>query len=160
MEENNNEQTNSQPTQEFTAQEATNKTEPIATKRARIKWNSLKKLKVACAALAIGLALSLGGNIALVSSNFNNPADMRHDAKMEQFAFNQNDRGADKAGRPDSSGTPGENMKSDETNESEKPDTSNKPGESDKTKHQSNAAGNEQGSQKQDQTGQSENVEA
>ena len=155
MEETNKEQTNAQQTQEFTAQEAANRTEPVATKQPRVKWSSLKKLKVACAALAIGLALSLGGNIALVAGNLNNPADIRHDAKMEQ-SFAPGDRSGNAAERPGMLGAPEEDGESSNADANEKPDMSSKPDESGKSKQQNNDAGNEQGGQNQNQSSQSE----
>lgn len=158
MEETNKEQTNAQPTQEFTAQEAANRTEPVATKQPRVKWSSLKKLKVACAALAIGLALSLGDNIALASGGFNKPADMRHDAKMEQ-SFAPGDRDGSAAERQDMPSAPGESRESGNADTSEKPSMNNKLGESDKSKQQNDDAVNEQ-TQNQNQSGQSENKTA
>ena len=139
MEETNKEQTNAQPTQEFTAQEAANRTEPVATKQPRVKWSSLKKLKVACAALAIGLALSLGGNIALASGGFNKPADMRHDAKMEQ-SFAPGDRDGSNAQRPNMPDAPEEGEMPD-ADTGDRVDPKDKSGKADESK---GAAGNEQ----------------
>lgn len=139
MKETNKEQTNTQPTQEFTAQEATGKTESIKTKQPRVKWSSLKKLKVACAALAIGLALSLGGNIALVAGNLNNPADIRHDAKMEQ-SFAPGDRDGSNAQRPNMPDAP-EADEMPDTDTGDRVDPKDKSGKSDESK---GAAGNEQ----------------
>lgn len=133
MKENNNEQTNAQPTEEFVAQETTNETEPLAAKKPRVKWSSLKKLKVACAALAIGLALSLGGNIALVSGSFNKPADMRHDAQMER-SFDLDDRNADRAERPDRPQASEEDEWANGTDKSERPDFQDRSGKSDGSK--------------------------
>lgn len=139
MEETNKEQTNAQPTQEFTAQEATNGTGPVATKQPRVKWSSLKKLKVACVALAIGLALSLGGNIALAAGGFNKPADMRHDAKMEQ-SFAPGDRDGSNAQRPNMPDAP-EAGEMPDTDTGDRVDPKDKSGKSDESK---GAAGNEQ----------------
>lgn len=132
MEETNKEQANAQPTQEFTAQEATNRTEPVATKQPRVKWSSLKKLKVACAALAIGLALSLGGNIALVSGGFNKPADMRHDVRMEQ-SFAPGDRDGSNAQRPNMPDAPEEGEMPD-ADTGDRVDPKDKSGKSDESK--------------------------
>lgn len=139
MEEINKEQTNAQQTQEFTAQEAANRTEPVAAKRPRVKWSSLKKLKVACAALAIGLALSLGGNIALASGGFSKSADMRHDAKMEQ-SFSPGDRDGSNAQRPNMPDAPGEGEMPD-ADTGDRVDPKDKSGKSDESK---GTAGNEQ----------------
>lgn len=140
MEENNNERANAQPTEEFVAQETVNETEPLATKKPRVKWSSLKKLKVACAALAIALALSLGGNIALVSSGFNKPTDMLHDVQTER-SFGPDDRNADRAERPDRPQAPEEDEWPNGTDKSERPDFQDKSGKSDGSKSD---AGNEQ----------------
>lgn len=139
MEETNKEQTNAQPTQDFTAQEAANKTEPVATKQPRVKWSSLKKLKVACAALAIGLALSLGGNIALVTGNLNKPADMRHDVRMEQ-SFAPGDCDGSNAQHPNMPDAPEEGEMPDADTD-DRVDPKDKSGKSDESK---DAAGNEQ----------------
>ena len=155
MEETNKEQTNAQPTQEFTAQEAPNRTEPVAAKRPRVKWSSLKKLKVACAALAIGLALSLGGNIALASGGFNKPADMRHDVRMEQ-SFAPGDRNGNAAERPGMPSTPGESEMPD-TDKGDRVDPKDKSGKSDESK---GATGNEQEKSNEGQSEQSNNKTA
>lgn len=155
MEETNKEQTNAQQTQEFTAQEAANRTEPVATKQPRVKWSSLKKLKVACAALAIGLALSLGGNIALVSGGFNKPADMRHDAKMEQ-SFAPGDRDGSNAQRPNMPNTHEEGEIPD-ADTGDRVDPKDKSGKSDESK---GTAGNEQEKSSEDQSEQNDNKAA
>lgn len=139
MEETNKEQTNAQPAPEFTAQEATNRTESVATKQPCVKWSSLKKLKAACAALAIGLALSLGGNIALAAGGFNKPADMRHDAKMEQ-SFAPDDRDGSNAQRPNMPDAP-EADEMPDTDTGDRVDPKDKSGKSDESK---GAARNEQ----------------
>lgn len=132
MEEHNNEKTNDQPTKEFSAQETTGRTEPIVTKQPRVKWSSLKKLKVACAALAIGLALSLGGNIALATGNLNKPADMRHDVKMEQ-SFAPGDRDGSNAQRPNMPDAPEEGEMPD-ADTGNRVDPKDKSGKSDESK--------------------------
>lgn len=150
MEETNKEQTNAQPTQEFTAQEATNRTEPVATKQPHVKWSSLKKLKVACAALAIGLALSLGSNIALATGNLNKPTDMRHDVKMEQ-SFAPGDRDGSNAQRP-SMPEASEKDEMPDTDKDDRVDSKDKSGKSDESK---GAAGDEQEKSNEGQSEQS-----
>lgn len=156
MEENNKEQTNARPTKEFVTQEAANETEPLAAKKPRVKWSSIKKLKVACAALAIGLALSLGGNIALASGGFNKPADMRHDAQMER-SFSPDDRSADRAERPDRPPASEEGEQPNGTDKSERPDFQDKSGKSDGSKSD---AGNGQEKSSEGQSGQEDNKTA